>query len=110
VGVSALAPSRRRPAVHVTIDRLVLRGVPAGDRDAVAAALEQALGGHLRQLAQGGAGAGAGAGALGPSRALESLRLPELRVGPGAPAASARAMPQRIAAAAGRALAQGLAR
>jgi hypothetical protein len=109
-------PTPRPPAVHVTIDRLVLRGLPSAARGAVTAALQEALAGHLQRLAQ--------RGALGSSRTVDSLRLAELRVDgfappaaidAGAPAgrrprAEAAAHPQRIAATAGRALAQGIAR
>ena len=86
------ADGAARPRVRVAIDRLVLRGVAASERDALVAALQ---GGLQRDLAAGGAEQ------LGAGRSLASLPSATLRVAPGAG-------PAALGAAAGRHIARAL--
>ena len=81
-----------RPRVRVAIDRLVLRGVAAGERDALVAALQAGL---LRDLAAGGSEQ------LGAGRSLAALPAATLRVPPRAGATA-------LGAAAGRHIARAL--
>jgi hypothetical protein len=92
--------ARPKSQVHVTIDRLVLRGFAAGERDALVRALEGALRNELEQRAHGAP--------LPTSRSLASLTLPTLRVEGGIHAMPRRALPRRIGVDAGRALAKGV--
>jgi hypothetical protein len=85
----------RRRRVVVTIDRLVLRGIPADARAAVAAALEQELGRRI--------GAAVAAGSL-----VGSLATPTL--GPRTFALDGTARPADIGRRAGTLLAEGLLR
>jgi hypothetical protein len=54
------------PRIDITIDRLVLRGFPAAQRDALASSLQLALGRHFTRAAL--------AGDIGASRDIASLR------------------------------------
>ncbi|TPQ34853.1 hypothetical protein C2U70_16005 [Bradyrhizobium guangdongense] len=81
--------THRPPRVHVTIDRLVLRGFPPEQRDAITAGLTGEL---IAQL-----GNPATAQQLRASRSLASLRTAPVQL-------AAAATPQAIGAGAGRRL------
>jgi hypothetical protein len=81
------------PRIVVTIDRLVLRGFPAADRDAIAAGLQAEL---QKQF-----GAPAAGGQFGGSRSLASLQQRPMTL-------EAAAKPQQIGAQAGRQLARSI--
>jgi hypothetical protein len=82
-----------RPAarINVTIDRLVLRGFAAGQRDAIAAGLVDGLRERW--------GGPAAAGAFGASRSLDSLRVRPINL-------AAETKPAEIGAQAGHAIAR----
>jgi len=80
-----------RPHINVTIDRLVLRGFPAEQRDAIAAALVEELKQQWRDPSA--------VDRLGGSRSLESVRAQPINL-------PAQAGPQRTGALAGRAIAR----
>jgi hypothetical protein len=79
----------RRQRVHLTIDRLVLHGFAAGQRDAIAAALTRELSNQLSDPA--------GARQFGSSRSQAVLRAAPINVTPAA-------TPQAIGAQAARRL------
>jgi hypothetical protein len=81
------------PRIVVTIDRLVLRGFPATQRDAIAAGVVAEL---QRQLSTPAAG-----GQFGDSRSLVSLRAKPMTL-------ATAAKPQQIGAQAGRQLARSI--
>ncbi len=83
----------RPPRVNVTIDRLVLRGFAADQRDAIAAGLQAELRKQLGDPAIGGQ--------LGGSRSLASLQQTPITLG-------AAAKPQQIGTQAGRRLARSI--
>ncbi len=84
--------TQRAPRVNVTIDRLVLRGFAAEQRDAIAAALTQELSDRLSEP---------GAQQFAASRSLASLRAAPISLG-------SPATPQAIGAQAGRRLARSI--
>jgi len=80
-----------RPRINVTIDRLVLRGFPADQRDAIAAALAAEL---RRQWCDPAA-----VDRLGGSRSIESVRAQPVGLAAGA-------KPRQVGTQAGRAIAR----
>lgn len=85
--------TQRPPRVNVTIDRLVLRGFAADQRDAIAAALTRELSDRLSEPAS--------AHQFGPSRSQTSLRAAPVNL-------TAPAAPQAIGMQAGRRLARSI--
>jgi hypothetical protein len=85
--------TRPPPRVIVTIDRLVLRGFPAAQRDAIVAGLQTEL---QKQF-----GAPADGGLFGGSRSLASLRAKPMTL-------AATAKPQQIGVNAARTLARSI--
>jgi hypothetical protein len=85
--------TQRPPRVNVTIDRLVLRGFAAEQRDAIAAGLTKELSERLSDPAR--------AQQFGSSRSLASLRAAPMNV-------ASPATPQAIGAQAGRRLARSI--
>ena len=85
--------TQRPPRVNVTIDRLVLRGFAAEQRDAIAASLQAELQKQLSDPAIGGQ--------FGDSRSLASLQQRPITL-------AAAAKPQQIGTQAGRQLARSI--
>ena len=84
--------THRPPRVNVTIDRVVLRGFPADQRDAIAAGLMREMRERLSDP---------GAQQFGASRSLASLHAAPMNV-------TSPAAPQTIGAQAGRRLARSI--